>query len=191
MSKWHKTYIWAWEEPILPPCQKGTTLISDHGRNQSYHHVRRAHHLHLTMGGTNPTTMLERLMDSSLPLGRNLYLENTKLHPKVLKIHSDHFYNRITSGLIISKDNLRASPGPITYEDNLQDHLRLSHLRALLGFYAQTTCLTSYARTPSFERYWSRSQTGDSLLLSASYKKCKLDQSNQIVVFKRNILPPK
>ena len=31
------------------------------------------------MGGTNPTTMLEGLTNSSLPLGRNLNLENTKL----------------------------------------------------------------------------------------------------------------
>ena len=35
--------------------------------------------LHLTMEGTIPLTMSEWLMDSSLPLGRNLNLENTKL----------------------------------------------------------------------------------------------------------------
>ena len=45
----------------------------------------------MTMGGTNPTTMLEGLLDSSLPLGRNLDLENTKLLPEVLKLHSGHF----------------------------------------------------------------------------------------------------
>ena len=45
-------------------------------------------HLYLTMGGTNPTTMSKRHIDSSLPLGRNLYLENTKLLPEVLKLHS-------------------------------------------------------------------------------------------------------
>ena len=44
--------------------------------------------LHLTMEGTNPLTMSEWLMDSSLPLGRNLDLENTKILPEVLKIHS-------------------------------------------------------------------------------------------------------
>ena len=43
--------------------------------------------LHLTMEGTNPLTMSEWLMDSSLPLGRNLNLENTKLLPEVLKLH--------------------------------------------------------------------------------------------------------
>ena len=57
--------------------------------------------------------------------------------------------------------------------------------------YAQKTCLTGYARTPSFERSRYVSQTGASLLLSTSYKKCKSDQSNQIVVFKSNIRPPK
>ena len=43
------------------------------------------------MEGTNPLTMSEGLTDSSLPLGRNLDLENTKLLPKVIKLHSGHF----------------------------------------------------------------------------------------------------
>ena len=49
-----------------------------------------AHPLHLTMEGTNPLTMSEWLMDSSLPLGKNLDLMNTKLLPKVLKLHYGH-----------------------------------------------------------------------------------------------------
>ena len=57
----------------------------------AYHHVKMAQHLHMTMGGTNPTTMSERLTDSSLPLGRNLDLENTKLLSEVLKLYSSHF----------------------------------------------------------------------------------------------------
>ena len=48
-------------------------------------------------------------------------MENTKLLPEVLKLHSGHFYNRITLGMITSKDSLRAFPGPITSEDILQD----------------------------------------------------------------------
>ena len=60
MLEWHNTYIWPWEEPILPPCQKGTTLTSNHGRNQSSHHVKKEQHLHLTMGGTNPLAMSKR-----------------------------------------------------------------------------------------------------------------------------------
>ena len=44
-------------------------------------------HLYLTMEGTNPT-MSERISDSSPPLGGNLDLENTKLLPEVLKLHS-------------------------------------------------------------------------------------------------------
>ena len=40
------------------------------------------------MEGTNPLTMLEGLStDTSLPLGRNLDLENTKLLHEVLKLH--------------------------------------------------------------------------------------------------------
>ena len=72
----------------------------------AYHHVKMAQHVHLSMGGTNPTTMSkghntyispweapiatmsEGLMDSSLPLGRNLDLDNTNLLPEVLKLHS-------------------------------------------------------------------------------------------------------
>ena len=57
----------------------------------TYHHVGKDLHLHLTMGGTNPTAMSERHIDSSLPLGRNLDMENTKLLPEVLKLHSSHF----------------------------------------------------------------------------------------------------
>ena len=40
------------------------------------------------MEGTNPLTMSEGLLDSSLPLGGNLDLENTKLLPELLKLHS-------------------------------------------------------------------------------------------------------
>ena len=91
MSEGLCTYILPWEEPILPPCQKGFALTSNHGRNQSYHHVRKALHLHMTIGGTNPTTMSEGISDSSLLLGRNLDMENTKLLSKVLILQSGHF----------------------------------------------------------------------------------------------------
>ena len=43
------------------------------------------------MGGTNHATMSERLTDSSLILGGNLDLKNTKLLLEVLKLHSGHF----------------------------------------------------------------------------------------------------
>ena len=39
------------------------------------------------MEGTNPLTMSEWLMDSSLPFGGNLDLENMKFLLEVLKIH--------------------------------------------------------------------------------------------------------
>ena len=58
-------------EPIPQSYQNGSALTSDHVR-------------------ANPITMSEGLMDSSLPLGRNLNLENTKLLPKVLELQSDH-----------------------------------------------------------------------------------------------------
>ena len=79
-----------------------TALTSDHGRNQSSHHVRMAQHLHLTMEGTNPLTMSEGLStDTSLPLGRNLDLENTKLLPEVLKIHPSQWLSQHINYLFI------------------------------------------------------------------------------------------
>ena len=70
-------------------------LTSDHGRNHSSHNVRREQHLHLTMEGTNPLTMSEgHITDSSLLLGRNIDWENTKLLPKVLKIHSGQWLHQ-------------------------------------------------------------------------------------------------
>ena len=68
-SEWISTHIW-------------------HGRNQSSYHDIMASPLHLTMEGTNPLTMSEWLMNSSLPLGGNLDLENTKILPEVLKLYS-------------------------------------------------------------------------------------------------------
>ena len=56
----------------------------------AFQHVGKAQYLYLTMEGTNPT-MSERLSDSSPPLRGNLDMENTKLLPEVLELHSGHF----------------------------------------------------------------------------------------------------
>ena len=66
-------------------------LIFDMEGTESSHHDRMAHPLHLTMEETNPLTMSEWLTESSLPLGGNLNLENTKLLPEVLKLHFGYF----------------------------------------------------------------------------------------------------
>ena len=52
------------------------------------------------MEGTNPLTMLEWLWDSSLSLGGNLYLENTKLLPEVLKLHPSQWLRQHISYLL-------------------------------------------------------------------------------------------
>ena len=84
-----------------------TALTFDHARNQSSHHVRREQHLHLTMEGTNPLTMSEGLStDTSLPLGRNLDLENTKLLPEVLKIHSSQLLCQYINYLFVRRNIL-------------------------------------------------------------------------------------
>ena len=60
-----------------------------------------AQHLHQTMEGTNPLTMSEWLLYSSLPLGGNLDLENTKLLPELLKLHSIQWISQHISYLFI------------------------------------------------------------------------------------------
>ena len=57
--------------------------------------------LHITMEGTGPLTMLEWLMDSSLPLGGNLDLDNTKLLPEVFKLHSSQWLSQYINYLFI------------------------------------------------------------------------------------------
>ena len=57
--------------------------------------------IHLTMEGTNPLTMSEWLMDSSLPFGGNLDLENTKLLPEVLKLHSGQWPHQHISYMFV------------------------------------------------------------------------------------------
>ena len=82
-------------------------LTSDHGRNQSSHHVGRAQHLYLTIEGTNPLTMSEwNSMDTSLLLGRNLDLENTKLLPEVLALHPIQWLIQHFSYLFVRRNML-------------------------------------------------------------------------------------
>ena len=65
--------------------------------------------LHLTMEGTNLITMSEWLTESSLPLGGNLDLENTKLLPEVLKLHFGQWLNQHISYMFIHRNILGAS----------------------------------------------------------------------------------
>ena len=58
------------------------------------------------MGGTNPATMSEGLTDSSLPLGGNLDLENTKLLPEVFKLHSSQWLHQHISYMFICRNIL-------------------------------------------------------------------------------------
>ena len=59
-------------------------------------------HLHLIMEGTNPLTMSKELStDTSLPLRRNLDLENTKLLPEVLKLHPTQWLSQHISYMFI------------------------------------------------------------------------------------------
>ena len=62
--------------------------------------------LHLTMEGTNPLTMSEWLMDSSLPLGGNLDTENTKFLPEVFKLHSGQWLSQHISYLFVHRNIL-------------------------------------------------------------------------------------
>ena len=73
---------------------------------ESSHHDRMAHPLHLTMEGTNPLTMSEWIIGSSLPLGRNLDLENTKILLEVLKLHSIQWLCQHISYLFVRRNIL-------------------------------------------------------------------------------------
>ena len=61
-------YLIMWDEHISQSHQNGSARLSDHGMSTS--------------------TIAERLTDSYLPFGGNLDMENTKLLPEVLKLHS-------------------------------------------------------------------------------------------------------
>src|SRR5712691_1660134 len=82
-----------------------STHIS-HGRNQSSHHDGMAQPLHLTMEGTNPLTMLEWLWVSSLSLGGNLDLENTKLLPEVLELQPSQWLRQYISYMFLCRNIL-------------------------------------------------------------------------------------
>ena len=59
------------------------------------------------MEGTNPLTMSERhITDSSLPLGRNLDLEKTKILPEVLKLHPSQWLSQHISYMFIRRNIL-------------------------------------------------------------------------------------
>ena len=71
-------------------------------------------HLHLIMEGTNPLTMSEwHSVDTSLPLGRNLNLENTKLLLKVLKLHPIQWLSQHISYLFIRHNILELHCSPL------------------------------------------------------------------------------
>ena len=58
------------------------------------------------MEGTNHLTMSEGHTDSSLPLGRNLDLENTKILPELLKLHSGQWLHQHISYLFVCRNIL-------------------------------------------------------------------------------------
>ena len=98
--------------------QNGTTLTSkllvrmamdlsthiSHGRNQSSHHDEISQPLHLTMEGTNPLTMSEWLLVSSLSLGGNLDLENTKSLSEVLELQPSQWLRQYISYLFLRRN---------------------------------------------------------------------------------------
>ena len=64
-------------------------------------------HLHLIMEGTDPLTMSKGLsIDTSLPLRRNLDLENTKLLREVLILHPRQWLSQHISYLFVRRNIL-------------------------------------------------------------------------------------
>ena len=90
MTEWLSPYI-------CPARQNGfgsLELISDMEGTESSHHDIIAQPLHLTCSS-------EWIWDSSLSLGGNLNLENTKLLPEVLKLHSGQWIHKHISYMFI------------------------------------------------------------------------------------------
>ena len=69
--------------------------------------------LHLTMEGTNPLTMSEWLWVSSLSLGGNLDLENTKILPKVLELQPSQWLCQYISYLFLYRNILELHSSPL------------------------------------------------------------------------------
>ena len=69
--------------------------------------------LHLTMEGTNPLTMSEWIWVSSLSLGGNLDLENTKLLPEVLELHPSQWLCQYISYLFLRGNILELHCSPL------------------------------------------------------------------------------
>ena len=74
-----------------------------------------AHPLHLTMEGTNALTMSEWLWVSSLSLGGNLDLENTKILPEVLKLHPSQWLRQYIRYLIVCHNILEIHYSPLQH----------------------------------------------------------------------------
>ena len=65
------------------------------------------------MEGTNPLTMSEWIWVSSLSLGGNLDLENTKLLPKVLELHPSQWLSQYISYLFLRRNILELHCSPL------------------------------------------------------------------------------
>ena len=94
----HLTYSseWLW---IL-------TLISDMEGTEYSHHDRMAQPLHLTYSS-------EWLLDLSPTFGRDLDLENTKLLPEVLKLHSGQWLHQHINYLFLHRNILELHCSPL------------------------------------------------------------------------------
>ena len=75
--------------------------------------------LHMTMEGTNPLTMSEWLWVSPFYLGGNLDLENTKLLPKVLKLHSSQWLGQHINYLFVCRNILELYCYPLYHIPNI------------------------------------------------------------------------
>ena len=73
---------------------------------KSSHYDRMAQLLHLTCSS-------ELLWDSSLSLGGNLYLENTKLVPKLLELHPSQWLHQHISYLFLHHNILELHCSPL------------------------------------------------------------------------------
>ena len=87
------------------------------------------------MEGTNPLAMSEgHNMDTSLPLGRNLDLENTKLLSEVLKIHPSQWLSQHISYMFVCRNILEFHCSSLHHIPNIVI-LELDMLRLVMEYW--------------------------------------------------------
>ena len=111
--------------------------------------------LHLTMEGTNPLIITKWIVDSSLPFGGNLNLENTKILPEVFKLQPSQWLCQHISYLFFHHNILELHCSPLHHIPDIVildlDMLRLVMEHWVLRKLHTTLVVTIYTSSNQLE----------------------------------------